>query len=587
MALPVVGMTSKLGMDAGGFVSGLGSALGSALKFGAALTAVAIGGIAFFTKKEFEALDATAKLSRELGISSDVLRSYKLGVGLAGQEFATLETALRKLPKSIGQANQGLMTQKRAFEELGLDPEKLGLLDAEEQFIVVSEAIGKMNNASERGAVVSDIFGRSGAKLVPFFKQGRAGLEALRKESERLNGTFSDIDDAKIEEANDSALKFGTAFESIFKQIALVVAPFKENFFNLITDLTVGFREKLLPSIIDFVQNGLEKFAAFVVENGPIVALYARTIWSEFKLIGSAFMSFVVEPVGAGLKFVADALGLSGTSFKDWTGILTESMIAVKFLFENFEDVVDVAIDGSIAKLTTFSKDVLFIFTDELPAAFEFFGKSIFAEMNNAFFDVLSSAGSFVEQMFSIFANLDQLITGKVSLDDVLTSSGGLFDDSKIEVPELILPLRQKDFMELYLLEQFENSKDKLGQSFEEFRKAELAKLESDSDFLQGLFDFLAGGSSAEAREGDGLGLDRGGAGGGSGTKALTEAVERGSLKEFEILQRSSGAQETVQDKQLVEQEKANELQEEANEIAEETQVIIKDATPIQIGSFD
>ena len=274
MPIPVAAMTSTLSMTDNGFSDVTKIATASVAALGAAVAAAGAA-IIKFTADQFPLIDQTAKLGAQLRISGDTLRAYELGIARAGESLATYETAMRKLPRSIGQAMQGLATQKRALEGLGFELKELSELGAEEQFIRVADALSKMENASLQAATAADLFGRSGQKLLPFISQGREGLEQMKDESLRLNGAISDLEASKIEEANDALTEMGIAFNSIFKQLAIAVAPAVELFADTLTEIFIKARENM-PMIIEKGKEITIVFLDFVQQVAPL--------WSTFLI---------------------------------------------------------------------------------------------------------------------------------------------------------------------------------------------------------------------------------------------------------------------------------------------------------------
>ena len=586
MALETViaGLATELTLDQEQFSSGLADSLVTIIKWGGALTAAAGGALAFFTEREFMALDATAKFGAQLGVSGDEVRAFELGMERAGLSLAVYERAALRIPKTIGNALQGLSTQVRAFETLGLDPEALSLETPEEQFVILAEAISQLENESVRAAIANDIFGRSGQRLLPFLSKGREGIEQMRRESERLNGAFTDFETSKIEEANDSVTEAGLAFSSIFKEIALQVAPLKENFFDFLADMAVGFREEALPGIMAFVEEGLVVARDAIIEWGPIAVQALETVWSGFEMMGRIAM-IAIDPVLEILGDLLDALGLSSQGVGGWANFITEALIGIQFGFQNWERIVNQVVDGVHLEILTFNNEVIHFFTETIPAALEFFATNMDAVLNNLFFDLLEDTTSFADEFAAIITNLPDIIAGNVDINTVLAGADSVdaVDRLKLPLPEFQAPERQIGFVEDYIRREYERGEKELDESFEEFRKKQLEKIGENRDFLQGFFDDLLSGSSATGRGGDRPNAPFAGI---QSNFERTSAVRRGTLQEFEILQRTQDNSQSIQEKQLLNLEKANELAEEGNLKLDETKKAIEDIEPITEGSF-
>lgn len=170
-------------------------------------------------------IDATAKMADVLGLATDQLTGYQLQAGLAGVNNKELETAFRRLQKNISDATKGLTTAQRAFEDLNLNAEELEKLSPDEQFKRVAEAFSTLDTQAKRARVSQDLFGRSGLKLIKIMEQGRGGIEAARKEAERLGLSFDRVDAAKVEAANDAVTRLKAAFAGLGNTLAIGLAP--------------------------------------------------------------------------------------------------------------------------------------------------------------------------------------------------------------------------------------------------------------------------------------------------------------------------------------------------------------------------
>ncbi len=74
------------------------------LLFGVGLATVVAGGVLLLTKRAFKAIDATAKLAEQLEISTEALLGYQLAAGLSGTDTETLNKALLRMSKTVGEA---------------------------------------------------------------------------------------------------------------------------------------------------------------------------------------------------------------------------------------------------------------------------------------------------------------------------------------------------------------------------------------------------------------------------------------------------------------------------------------------------
>lgn len=173
----------------------------------------------------FARIDKVAKLSDITGASTESLVAFRKASELAGIEVSKFDVSFKKMLRSIGEAKSGTGEALEAFKQLGLSAADLANDTPEEAFTKIAEAINGLGTQSEKAAAAADIFGRSGVDLLPMLSLGRSGLEAMRKEVDGLGQSFSRVDAAKVEEANDAITRMKAAFEGLTTELAIALAP--------------------------------------------------------------------------------------------------------------------------------------------------------------------------------------------------------------------------------------------------------------------------------------------------------------------------------------------------------------------------
>ena len=204
---------------------GFGKAMGAAFK-GVGIAAAALGvGIAALTKQSLALVDQQRKSARTLNTTQGTYAGLALAAGIAGSSVEGFAKALKRQQKSIVDANDGLMTQKRAFDRLGLSTTDLLKLPVEEQFKKITSALGDVENSTVRVAAASDIFGAKNADLINILELGAEGIDFYINKVKELGVALTDNQTRAIEESNDAVLVMKTAFTGLGNQIAARVAP--------------------------------------------------------------------------------------------------------------------------------------------------------------------------------------------------------------------------------------------------------------------------------------------------------------------------------------------------------------------------
>lgn len=226
LTFKVGGDTTGLGRAvsrAKGMLSGLGGALKTGVFAGGAL---AIGGLAASFAGLSKALELGGRLS-DVSANTGLLAGEALvleralsDAGISGEK---LQATIQKMQKSIVEAGDGLMTPKRALDELGLSVEGLLEMKPAQQFAAIQEALAGLSDPAERSARAMQIFGRSGGELGALF----SNPDAMKNAAESV-GVQADILTKSADEFDRSAdllAGIGDKLRSFFVGMADYINP--------------------------------------------------------------------------------------------------------------------------------------------------------------------------------------------------------------------------------------------------------------------------------------------------------------------------------------------------------------------------
>jgi len=148
--------------------------------------------------------DAVAKMARRTGFSVENLSELGFAAELSGTNVETLENGIRRMQRTITDAQAGLSTAQRGLARFGLTAEQLAGLSPEEQFRRIADGLAAIADPTQRASAAMEVFGRSGTALIPMLAQGAAGLDALQDQARKLGLTISKEDAEAAEVLNDT-----------------------------------------------------------------------------------------------------------------------------------------------------------------------------------------------------------------------------------------------------------------------------------------------------------------------------------------------------------------------------------------------
>jgi hypothetical protein len=188
---------------------------------------VALGAreIANFGKAAIDAADNINDMSQRLGLSTEALSQYQYVAKMSGTDFDTLTTAIKFSERAISEAAGGSKSAADALADVGLTAKDLAALSPEAAFEAIGDAISKLPAAADRTNASMKLMGRSGADLIPMFRDGAGGVRAMREEADRLGLTLDQLSAEKAARANDAIDKMKLSFGALGRELALSAGP--------------------------------------------------------------------------------------------------------------------------------------------------------------------------------------------------------------------------------------------------------------------------------------------------------------------------------------------------------------------------
>ena len=174
---------------------------------GAALAGSAlVGQLASLVRKGLDHASALGEQAQQLGVSTKALQEYRYAATQVGLSQDEMDAALAKLTRSMGEGAQGAKTQAEAFAKLGIDIKAFVASGGEAGDLLPKIAQGLQGIASpaDRAAILVDILGKSGQKLMPLLSDGANGVNSLRQAAQNLGIVLSD---KQIQDADKTADK--------------------------------------------------------------------------------------------------------------------------------------------------------------------------------------------------------------------------------------------------------------------------------------------------------------------------------------------------------------------------------------------
>lgn len=284
---------------------------------GIAIAAAIAGTLAVYVKMG----DEIDKMAKRTGFAATALSELRHAAQITGADISDLEKAVKKMAKSIIDADRGLETYTRSFREIGLDLAILRAMSPEEQFFAIAGAIGELEDATLQAAIAQEIFGRSGTTLLPLILEGKEGIAALREEAHELGIVFD-------EEAAAKAAALQDAMTNLKESVQGLALEFADELVPIITEFMEDKVIPLIKSIKDWISENEGLAKALAVIAGLLVAGGAL-------LIGLSLVGKAIAAINTALVIFHALMGAKGwVKLAAGIGIAAASLVTIGALME-------------------------------------------------------------------------------------------------------------------------------------------------------------------------------------------------------------------------------------------------------------
>lgn len=189
---------------------------------------LALAGIAGFGAMIESAIEAGAeveKLSKKLGASTESLSQYKHVAEVSHVAFESLTKGWQLMEKNVSLAAQHLGPARQALDELNISAKQLNVLKPEDQFERLADAMSSIKNPADRVRMAMQIFGRSGAELIPILQGGSSAIENLRLEANQLGLTLDETSTKHLAQVHEAFVRLKSAFKGLANTLVVTMGP--------------------------------------------------------------------------------------------------------------------------------------------------------------------------------------------------------------------------------------------------------------------------------------------------------------------------------------------------------------------------
>ena len=293
-----------------------------------AATGAAVKGLANCTIEAGKFADEVNTLSTKTGLSTEQIQKFQFAAELLDVPIETVTGSMSKLLKTMDKAKDGGGASEE-FEKLGVSvTDSSGKLrDNEDVFWDTIEALGKIQDESERDATAMSIFGKSAQDLNGIIEAGKDKFDELGQTAENMGYVMGDDTLGKFQDFDDQMQLLSKSAESAKNALGLVLLPVLG---SLATDGTDALSE---------FSKGIQEAGGDPAAMGDVVTNLINALLTSLQENGPAILDLGVTVINTLLSGFITALPDILTS----AGLIITNLVTA--LLENLPQIVQSAIE--------------------------------------------------------------------------------------------------------------------------------------------------------------------------------------------------------------------------------------------------
>jgi len=291
-----------------------------------------VAGLAVLGKRSIDAADNLRDLSQRTGVGVESLSRFGAAAQDSGSNIDEVAKAMGRLAKGIADPASQVNESLRSIGVNSRDA-RGNIRGVDAIMLDLADKFAKLPDGAQKTALAMNIFGKSGANLIPMLNQGRDALEKYR-------ATISTDMANAADQFNDTLNELGRSLAGPFNQAIVALLPSLTQFAQVIADIAQAFAQ--LPQPIQTVVIAVGGLAiAFNLLSGSIgVVVRGFQLIAGLNIAGTiAGWAPVIVQIGAVLLNLGRILLGIFTGPVGWVTLLVSAGIALYAFRDNVAQV--------------------------------------------------------------------------------------------------------------------------------------------------------------------------------------------------------------------------------------------------------
>lgn len=206
--------------------------------------------------------DDVLTMSTVTGLTTDQIQEFSYMADLVDTSLGTMTGSMTKLTRAMQKARGGNKDAVATFEQLGVQVTNAdgSLRDSTDVFFDIIDALGAMEEGTERDALAMDIFGKSAQELNPLIAAGSAAIENYRREAHRMGYVLDDETLGSLGALSDAYAHLSLLQTTVRNRLGAAMAPSLERVLSKLVEFSERIDwETLGEKLGSAIENGADK----------------------------------------------------------------------------------------------------------------------------------------------------------------------------------------------------------------------------------------------------------------------------------------------------------------------------------------
>lgn len=408
--------------------------------------AAAAGGAIFgLAKTTANAGDVARKTAQGLGLTTEAFQELAFAAKINGVEQDQFRAALSQMTAKLREAGGGTGMAAESFKKLGVEVKDSNGQIRNTDLVLgdLAEALSKLPDGAQKTALAMSTIGEeSGSRLIPFLNQGRAGIEALRKEAIELGIVLSDDTAKASEEFNDSLTRAQSAMTGLRN---IIGGPLLKALTPMIKEFTnyIKLNKDIIKQNMEGVFEGLFGVLKGIFGTlGGLLKLIANVskafggLGNVIKFVTFAFVGFkaatILVAIGGMVMNLAKAFSFMGNAALLAQAKAIALPLAIGAAIAGIIALVALAVEDIVAFFDgrdSLTGRIVQAFNDIFPELEEWFGNltGLFGTAGKVLITTLLTPLRAIVNGFKTIVDVVDIFRGKIGIGDALKNAGNRF----------------------------------------------------------------------------------------------------------------------------------------------------------------